>query len=399
MLTGEPPFTGITAQAVVARVLTETPRPLMHRSATRFRRTWRRRCSPRSRSCRPTASRPPAEFAEALKDKSDATTVSLPPRSPRRDRPRAAGARRMPGLRCPRSSPRLPWSRAAALWGWLRPGPGPARDPVQPRAQAQPGAAGAAPTGGARIAPLARRADSGVQRPGRGREPLWLRRLDQLDATPIAGTEGGSSPFFSPDGQRVGFVKDGTVGADRLARRRADRDADRQGQHHLGRLGRRRLHLLRGGLGHRPDARHRRRDRAGLQDRTRRRRRSRPSGRTCCPARPACSSGSVTWTGASPISRSWWHRCHEARSGALARPRGLRRVRADGAPPRGDGRRKADRHSVRPEEAGAHRRTDRADRGDRRARRRLQHRPCRSAGTARWPTPPAAHSAPAAPSG
>ena len=34
----------------------------------------------------------------------------------------------------------------------------------------------------------------------------------------------------------------------------ADGDADRQGQHHLGRLGRRRLRLLRGGLGPRPDA-------------------------------------------------------------------------------------------------------------------------------------------------
>ena len=43
MLAGEPPFTGTTAQAVVARVLTESPRPLVP-SGTRFRRTWRRRC-------------------------------------------------------------------------------------------------------------------------------------------------------------------------------------------------------------------------------------------------------------------------------------------------------------------------------------------------------------------
>jgi hypothetical protein len=46
--------------------------------------------------------------------------------------------------------------------------------------------------------------------PADGGNRLWLRRLDQLDATPIAGTEGGSSPFFSPDGERVGFIKDGT---------------------------------------------------------------------------------------------------------------------------------------------------------------------------------------------
>jgi Tol biopolymer transport system component len=45
--------------------------------------------------------------------------------------------------------------------------------------------------------------------PGEGGSRLWLRRIDQLDATPIAGTEGASSPFFSPDGQRIGFIKAG----------------------------------------------------------------------------------------------------------------------------------------------------------------------------------------------
>jgi len=35
---------------------------------------------------------------------------------------------------------------------------------------------------------------------------LYLRPMDQLEATPIRGTEGGSrEPFFSPDGQWVGF--------------------------------------------------------------------------------------------------------------------------------------------------------------------------------------------------
>ncbi len=34
---------------------------------------------------------------------------------------------------------------------------------------------------------------------------LFLRAMDQLDARPILGTEGARSPFFSPDGQWVGF--------------------------------------------------------------------------------------------------------------------------------------------------------------------------------------------------
>ena len=38
-----------------------------------------------------------------------------------------------------------------------------------------------------------------------GTQQLYARRMDQLSATPIAGTTGGSSPFFSPDGQWVGF--------------------------------------------------------------------------------------------------------------------------------------------------------------------------------------------------
>ena len=38
-----------------------------------------------------------------------------------------------------------------------------------------------------------------------GGQQLYARAMDQLSATPIPGTSGGSSPFFSPDGQWVGF--------------------------------------------------------------------------------------------------------------------------------------------------------------------------------------------------
>jgi eukaryotic-like serine/threonine-protein kinase len=44
-----------------------------------------------------------------------------------------------------------------------------------------------------------------------GRIQLYLRRLDSLDASPIAGTEGASNPFFSPDGQSLGFHAGGAL--------------------------------------------------------------------------------------------------------------------------------------------------------------------------------------------
>jgi eukaryotic-like serine/threonine-protein kinase len=44
-----------------------------------------------------------------------------------------------------------------------------------------------------------------------GRTQLYVRRLDQLDATPIAGTEGASSFFFSPAGDALGFYSNGAL--------------------------------------------------------------------------------------------------------------------------------------------------------------------------------------------
>ena len=42
--------------------------------------------------------------------------------------------------------------------------------------------------------------------PGTSGTQLWRRSLDALDAVPIQGTDGASSPFFSPDGSRIGFI-------------------------------------------------------------------------------------------------------------------------------------------------------------------------------------------------
>jgi serine/threonine-protein kinase len=45
--------------------------------------------------------------------------------------------------------------------------------------------------------------------PGDGR--LYLHQLDQMEAAAILGTEGGSDPFFSPDGQWVAFFGEGKL--------------------------------------------------------------------------------------------------------------------------------------------------------------------------------------------
>jgi serine/threonine-protein kinase len=40
---------------------------------------------------------------------------------------------------------------------------------------------------------------------------LYVRALNQLEAIPLSGTEGARDPFFSPDGQWIGFIADGKL--------------------------------------------------------------------------------------------------------------------------------------------------------------------------------------------
>jgi serine/threonine-protein kinase len=50
----------------------------------------------------------------------------------------------------------------------------------------------------------------GSPKPG-DRARLYLRRLDELLASPIPGTDGAHNPFFSPDGRWIGFFADGKL--------------------------------------------------------------------------------------------------------------------------------------------------------------------------------------------
>jgi tRNA A-37 threonylcarbamoyl transferase component Bud32 len=50
------------------------------------------------------------------------------------------------------------------------------------------------------------------ENPGPQTKPqLYLRRMDQINAAPVAGTEGGINPFLSPDDRWIGFWADGKL--------------------------------------------------------------------------------------------------------------------------------------------------------------------------------------------
>jgi len=205
MLTGEPPFTGTTAQAIIARVMTEEPRSL----------TMQRRTVPAHVEAaveRALAKVPAdrfasaAQFSEALVSPG---SVPLPTGSKTRERvqPKAFVERARVGIAA--GAIVVAAVGGALLWTLLRPVA--ARRPAQlvrfgielPR-DAQPvGATGttiAFSPDGSRIVYIGR-APAGQR--------LYSRGLDQLDPVPIPGSDGAILPFFSADGQWLGF-KQGT---------------------------------------------------------------------------------------------------------------------------------------------------------------------------------------------
>src|SRR6202022_2742982 len=194
MLSGEPPFTGPTVQAVVARVMTEEPRPLT---------TQRRNVPPNVAAAVSHAlEKIPAdrfasahEFAEALNNplftlSSASATLVGRDRSNRRLWQMLYAVTALAIL-----------TTAVALWGWMRPAPSKqvvryslVLDSTEAMAKAGPffGRFDLSPDG-SRLAYIG------------GAGQILVRRRNQLHATAIPGTEAAKTPFFSPDGQHVGF--------------------------------------------------------------------------------------------------------------------------------------------------------------------------------------------------
>jgi hypothetical protein len=114
----------------------------------------------------------------------------------------------------------VPWSlvvvavagAALAVWApWRRALPSPA--PVRVRAEL---GANVAPLTGNRGAMVNLSRDGAVvmfvgEESASGIRRVYLRRLDQLAATPVSGTDGAEGVFFSPDGQWIGFFAGGKL--------------------------------------------------------------------------------------------------------------------------------------------------------------------------------------------
>ncbi|HET7379090.1 MAG TPA: protein kinase, partial [Gaiellales bacterium] len=194
MLSGEPPFTGPTAQAIVARVMTEQPRSLTlqrhsippHVEAA-VNRALEKLPADRFASA--------AQFAEALA------------------RPELTASRTVTTALTARPADR--WRRwfalatgvavvlgAVAAWGWLR----------SPRAVTTRQFISLSDSIrlSTQVPSLALSPDGSlfVFKEDRQNGRLWLKHRGDLTLTPLTGTERAQYPFFSPDGQWIGFTAD-----------------------------------------------------------------------------------------------------------------------------------------------------------------------------------------------
>src|SRR5262245_12131882 len=205
MLTGKRAFEGEEISDVLARIIEREPNfnALPATTPAAVRRLLRR-CLEKDRKRRlPDIAAARLEIDDALAPTSDAAAPPAPVANAK------AISRRLA----------LPWAMAAglaaalavvfALWApWRTPEPAmPLRMEVgvgvdTPLITDQGPAAVISPDG--RLLALVAQAGSGTSQ-------LYVRRLDQLQATPLGGTTNVRNPFFSPDSQWIGFFADGKL--------------------------------------------------------------------------------------------------------------------------------------------------------------------------------------------
>jgi len=202
MLSGEPPFTGPTAQAIVARVMMEQPRSLTlqrhsippHVEAA-VNRALEKLPADRFASA--------AQFAEALTrpELSASWTVPTAATAPLRT---AGGTRWRTWFRLAAGAAAV--LLALAAWGWLR-----VRAAARAPATWQYITLGDSVVLSTQIPAMALSPDGSlfVFKDDRQNGRLWIKKRGELNPTPLSGTERAQNPVFSPDGEWVAYVADG----------------------------------------------------------------------------------------------------------------------------------------------------------------------------------------------
>jgi Tol biopolymer transport system component len=201
MLVGEPPFTGGSAQAVFARVLTDEPRSL----------TLQRKTIPLNvaDAVRTALHKLPADRFASARDFADALGKTDFVAATTRARP-VAGVTGAGNWRN-RTFAALPWAVAiigvgAAVASWLQRPPQPAS---HQRIVLWKGSGLGNITYNLAISPDGRTI-AFVDTVG-GQRQLWLKEGRQLEPKPLTGTAGARGPVFSPDGEWIAFIADGKV--------------------------------------------------------------------------------------------------------------------------------------------------------------------------------------------
>jgi serine/threonine-protein kinase len=198
MLVGEPPFTGPTAQAIVARVMTEDPRGLT---------VQRKSIPPHVEAAVFTAlSKLPAdrfgsaaEFSSALHDPTRVSTIAMP----------ATARVRQTQWRTTAIIAAAALVAGTALGMLLKRNQTVADPGVVRVLMTLPDSGGALPLDNSSItiSPDGRRiAYVGPSKTGR---MLWVREMSEFQGKPLPETEGAQAPFFSPNGDFIGFFGEG----------------------------------------------------------------------------------------------------------------------------------------------------------------------------------------------
>jgi serine/threonine protein kinase/Tol biopolymer transport system component len=198
MLTGDPPHTGKAAQQIIAKIIADEARPVreLRKSvpshvAAAIAKALEKLPADRFETAR--------AFADALHNPAFSWSQEAPGSAvPVLHRSGAVALLAAFGI----------LASTLAVWGWLRPsrarfverypttlGTG-ARDGITFRVQV------ALSPDGAYVV---------FRDPPTGPGQLYIKKRDELTAQPLAGTEGATGPFFSPDGAWIGFFAQGQL--------------------------------------------------------------------------------------------------------------------------------------------------------------------------------------------